>query len=564
MSRKTISNFSDNHLSDAQHRSLRSRRRFLGQVGGLTTTTIATGLVSSSPLAGDDLTGVEAEQPFTNKRETRADQAMHLRHQAAEANRKLPLAPQPINGDEELIANRAGNFSKALPHNELGEVNPRAYESLLHALKTCRQDDFEYIPLGGSVKLANPQASMAFELEGGDPHYFSLFAPPVFSCAEQASEMVELYWQAVARDIHFSDYLQNLLIGQASVELSQLSNFRGPKVGGRVTPSALFRGITPGDLTGPYLSQFLFQDIPYGAMTIHQRYRVPQSANDHMSDYEEWIAIQNGAPAISHWLDDMPRYLRNGRDLAAYVHKDFSYQGSLNAALILLGWGQSAIDTHNPYIGSITQGAFCTFGGPFILDLVARVANAGLKASWYQKWQLHRRIRPEEFAGRVHNHLTKTTKYDLHPELLRASVLDIVFNKNESYLLTQAYPEGCPTHPSYPSEHAVIAGACVTVLKAFFNENFMIPTPVVSNSEGTMLEHLPGAVLRVGHELNKLASNLAMGRNFAGIHWRSDGAEGLKLGEAVALGILSDLKVTCHEQFRGFRLNRFDGATVIV
>ena len=44
-----------------------------------------------------------------------------------------------------------------------------------------------------------------------------------------------------------------------------------------------------------------------------------------------------------------------------------------------------------------------------------------------------------------------------------------------------------------------------------------------------------GTALTVGGELNKLASNIALGRDTAGVHWRSDGIEGLKVGGAVAM-----------------------------
>lgn len=46
--------------------------------------------------------------------------------------------------------------------------------------------------------------------------------------------------------------------------------------------------------------------------------------------------------------------------------------------------------------------------------------------------------------------------------------------------------------------------------------------------------------LTVGGELNKLASNMALGRNRAGIHYRTDGIEGLRLGEATAIRYLQD------------------------
>jgi hypothetical protein len=56
-----------------------------------------------------------------------------------------------------------------------------------------------------------------------------------------------------------------------------------------------------------------------------------------------------------------------------------------------------------------------------------------------------------------------------------------VFNTYGSYLLSLADPKGCPTHTSYPAGDAVIAGACVTVLKAVFGESFVILHPVVAS-----------------------------------------------------------------------------------
>jgi hypothetical protein len=71
--------------------------------------------------------------------------------------------------------------------------------------------------------------------------------------------------------------------------------------------------------------------------------------------------------------------------------------------------------------------------------------------------------------------------------LLNSQAVKEVFSTYGSYLLPMAYPEGCPTHPSYPAAHAVIAGACVTVLKAFFDEAFVIPNPVEASDDGLSL-----------------------------------------------------------------------------
>jgi hypothetical protein len=64
--------------------------------------------------------------------------------------------------------------------------------------------------------------------------------------------------------------------------------------------------------------------------------------------------------------------------------------------------------------------------------------------------------------------------------------------------------------------------------------------------------------------LNKLAANIALGRDTAGVHWRSDGIEGLKLGETVAIGLLTDLSATYTEDFGGFSLTKFDGTTIAI
>jgi hypothetical protein len=110
-------------------------------------------------------------------------------------------------------------------------------------------------------------------------------------------------------------------------------------------------------------------------------------------------------------------------------------------------------------------------------------------------------------------------------------VLDRLYSKNGSYLCPQAYPEGCPTHPAYPGATATIGGAGVRVLKALFNPNFVIPEPVVPSDDGLSLRPWKGEPLTVGGELNKLAFNMAFGRDTAGVHFRKDELEGIFLGE---------------------------------
>jgi hypothetical protein len=109
----------------------------------------------------------------------------------------------------------------------------------------------------------------------------------------------------------------------------------------------------------------------------------------------------------------------------------------------------------------------------------------------------------------------------------------------------------------------VISAAGTTILKAFFDENFVIPEPVVCSANGLALKRYDGPPLTLRGELDKLATNIGMGRCFAGIHWRSDIDEGLRLGEDVAIRVLREVRLTTHEPFGGFRFHRFDGESVV-
>jgi hypothetical protein len=500
----------------------------------------------------------------------RLDDAYRIRVEAAERQLGKSLPSLTTNGDEARYTNKIASFSKGLRHDSLGEVDMDGYDALVGALHGGKLADYDAIPLGGIVRLVNPQAAMAFEMEGGDPQGFSLAPPPAFDSSEQAAEACELYWQALTRDVPFAEYATHPLIERAASDLSRFESLRAPRENARVTWRTLFRGNSPGDRVGPYVSQFLLKEMPFGAIRVEQRVRTATPGLDYLTTYDDWLAVQNGA-ATSPRHGSVYRYIRCGRDLAAYVNLDFSYQAFQTACLILFGmqgttdaqraYKGAPYNARNPYRKSRSQTGFVTFGGAQALDLVARVSSAALKACWYQKWCVHRRLRPEEFGGRVHNHRTGRANYPIDPSLLHSPVLEMTATATGTYLLPQAYPEGCPIHPSYPAGHSAVAGACATVLKACFDEKFPVHDPVEPVVDGLSLMPYEGQ-LTVGGEIDKLAFNVAMGRNTAGIHWRSDAAEGIRFGEAVALSVLSDLKECFHEDFAGFSLTKFDGTTI--
>jgi hypothetical protein len=194
----------------------------------------------------------------------RRRRAFALRRDAALYEKDRPDDPSLSNGDEERYPNRIASFSKGLPHNDLGEVDLNAYNAYLQALNSGKWADFEAIPMGGAAKLSNPQAAYCYALEGADAAAVAAPPPPAFTSAQAAGEMVEDYWQALTRDVPFSQYGTDPTISQAVADLNKLSDYRGPKVNGQVTPDVIFRGPTPGDLTGPYMSQFLLKPVPMG------------------------------------------------------------------------------------------------------------------------------------------------------------------------------------------------------------------------------------------------------------------------------------------------------------
>lgn len=142
--------------------------------------------------------------------------------------------------------------------------------------------------------------------------------------------------------------------------------------------------------------------------------------------------------------------MQTPRDLATYVHFDVLYQAYLNAYLILQGFG-APTDPDNPYNHTDNQEGFGTYGGPHVLSLVTEVATRALKTVWFQKWFVHRRMRPEEFGGRVHAHIKGMRNYPMiDDDVLESTAVKLVGERQEeSYLLAQAFREGSPTHPAY-------------------------------------------------------------------------------------------------------------------
>ena len=367
---------------------------------------------------------------FTLRRRQRQVDAHTMKGAVAEFDESKPVGNQARNGDEQKFSDLRGSFGKGLNHFSTGFINPASFDSLVLALQSESSRDFDQIQLGQGRRLVNPQGSLVFSL-GGNDGWINVIPPaPTFTSAETAGEMVEVYWTALVRDVPFNDFSTNQTVLDAIADLNTLTNFKGPKINGQVTPQTFLRGVPSGNLIGPYISQFLYLPIPYGATTIPPEQRVPLQGpvNDFNTTFADWFTtIDGGNTGNMITLDPMLHFLRTPRDLSEYVHQDTPGQAVLNAALILNSFGPGALDPNCPYFNNPTQDGLVTFGIGDILYLLRVAVEEGLKAAWYQKWQVNRRLRPEEYGFYVQQQKSGAMNLGINPELINSPVLPLIF-----------------------------------------------------------------------------------------------------------------------------------------
>lgn len=521
------------------------------------------------------------------------------------------------NGDEETFDSELrfyANYSKGLAHISSngategdglpGEVQEGEYEELRRLLNspgTADADQFDELE-EGSRQLVNPETSASYNVYGLDPN--DVWAPPApsFSSDVTGAEMIELYWMALLRDVRFDEYEDNDDVQTAASEIQKAFREAQAKEGSDsdvlrydvsgLNAGTLFRGNAAKVDRGPYVSQFLLQDFTRGIRERDNKQRSFEEGEEYLDSFDEWLEIQNGnTPNGSLPPRTTPRrHIITGRDLATFVRANNSPQQFLNAAFFLQGQaGGPPLAEGVPFEDSVSD-AFIDFGRSEYQASIAGVHNTNLRAAWYHKWRVHRRLRPEEYGGRIQNanegikngsrsaidyelpeNLGVTSDQEL-PEALKRT-------KDEfgTLLLPQAYAVGSPLHPSYPAGHGATAGALSALLKAFFDHKaefgsgLSAPVKPVENAGGeTVLREVdidPEKPLTIESEANKLAANTHLGRNFGGIHYRSDGVAGMEIGERIATSYLVELLNAKQEDVVGpteLRFPRFNGEKTVV
>jgi hypothetical protein len=80
---------------------------------------------------------------------------------------------------------------------------------------------------------------------------------------------------------------------------------------------------------------------------------------------------------------------------------------------------------------------------------------------------------------------------------------------------------------------------------------------------GKLKEAKTGDVLTIQGELDKLAANISIGRNMAGVHYYSDYYDSLRMGERVAVGILLE-QAPCYGETVEMTFKSFDGDLITI
>jgi hypothetical protein len=475
-------------------------------------------------------------------------------------------------------------FSKTLKHDANGLAKKEDIDRLINvSTQQGSKQSIEELALSLDPnklkKLEGVATGNSFWMHGCDTQLLDT-SDRYITCDNivHVCEMIEVYEKALLRDTSFID-IQNTIGTPVTRAILTMNNYltqdgyKGPvnKSTGIVTGKELFRGVAIDVTKGPYISQLLIRPVYYNGIVIEQKYPVENDVSN-TTDYTNFLSMQRGMITGPPNFNGLSKYIYSGRMLAGVVHNDPMYWAYYNASILMF--------FHNldlEYSGSDVTTAWTDQGRADGLSAIAEVSLGALRVAWNSKYNIGLKIRPEVMAHRidqiVNNVLTGGEFDTIKNHLVHGQdTLAAVLAANSNYLLNMTYPEGSPTHPSYPAGHAVLAGACVTVMKAYFkthdasNNPLLWPMQTQHSLDGLSrvdYNETDANQITISGEINKLGCNMSIGRNIAGVHYRADGDHGMDLGEQFAIKFLqSKLKEyisTYNGMITDFKLEKLNG-----
>ena len=195
------------------------------------------------------------------------------------------------------------------------------------------------------------------------------------------------------------------------------------------------------------------------------------------------------------------KYAGQGAEL---VHADFPTDVLTQLAKNLLSQGAKL----RPILPNVEYQRF-TDGVVMLSHAIGWAIHTVSPSAFAAKWYFGR-PRPEEVIYKF-----AKGEYDVPNVIARALDecldMDKVIKSANNFTM---YSEGCPMHPAYPAMHGAAAGAGV-----LFNVLFDLTDDQKDEVRRTM-------------------ANIALFRDFAGVHYKSDSLVGLELGEMVMIKAL--------------------------
>lgn len=391
---------------------------------------------------------------------------------------------------------------------------PEDLTRALQAPPAERDAAFRAIRLTGRMKLASPRWGVL-----PPPTGFGDF--PADDSAQTAAELIEL--ALLARELDTPWRGMREAVQRRGNPLDGL----GEILQGPTRPASLFR---PEEQASPepYVSQLLLLPIPMGAMVAEQRYRLRTGAYGVTAETQ--AAMLRGAPIESQSYGPEV-YIHTPRAMASAMHMDPPYLMGLHAMLILDGL---RVPRSSLFPALPAEAGFTDYGGAAAAQcLLAEASDAAFRDCWKLKYDpdpQRRRARPEEL-------------------LARQEVLHPIWHERGAPLLAPwggrlplPIAEGAPPHPSWISGHAATAGAEAVEMMATYRDGPWPLAPIQASPDGLMLIPASSSALTVHGEIRKFAWNKSFGRGALGVHYRSDVAAGLLVGQAAAVRVLRQRK----------------------
>ena len=263
------------------------------------------------------------------------------------------------------------------------------------------------------------------------------------------------------------------------------------------------------------VSSMFYLSHKWNNIDYTSKFRLYTSWVDYMTNFDEFVKIQNGYKPTAKQEAKWHWYIQSNRDLVAVVHKDLPQYRASDLFIWL-----RALWLKDKTKWFINGGVF------WVPSIITQITREVMQETRFAKYTRNR-IRPEELAAYFEQRRLWIDILDVeikafvdsnYEAFINNEAVIKSFNKYNTYLLPQAYIEGCPLHPDHPKGHFTFARAIVECLKSVF-DNQSMPKLSVNELWDTIIQSEP---VMLYDELDSFADQIDLARSYAGVHFLQD------------------------------------------